>query len=116
MYDHISGPTKYGYEMFHYNTSIKPIWIANQLAGKYSGCMMWPGHEYEYNGINCTFSVRYNRTSGWNERVDVALSWFVHSKTPANLVMFYLNEPDGTSHAYSPNSNNVSKKYFQFYL
>lgn len=108
MYDSEQGKVEYGYDMYHYNESIMPIWITNQLSGKYSGCMMWPGHEFEYGGVNCTFSVPFNKTSSWNRNVDKALSWFIHPKTPVNLAMMYVNQPDSKGHAYGPQSNKVS--------
>lgn len=41
------------------------------------------------------------------ERVDTALSWFVHEKTPANLVMLYIEEPDTQSHMWGPDAQIV---------
>lgn len=49
----------------------------------------------------------------WNDRVDTALSWFVHPKTPTNLVMLYIEEPDTMGHMYGPESDVVSLKDLQ---
>lgn len=43
----------------------------------------------------------------WNERVDTVMTWFTHGKTPANLVMLYIEEPDVSGHVYSPDSDVV---------
>lgn len=81
---------------------------ANEKAGKNSGCMMWPGSNFKYDDTACTFSQNFNETMSWNERVDIVMTWFTNEKTPANLVMMYIEEPDVHAHIYSPDSNVVS--------
>lgn len=49
-------------------------------------------------------------------RVDIALNWFVHKKTPANLVMLYVEEPDTQSHIWGPDAKIVRSKRRQKYL
>ena len=66
--------------------------------------MMWPGSDFEYDGLNCTFTGIFNEKVEWEERVDTALSWFTDEKTPANLVMLYIEEPDSHGHIYGPDS------------
>lgn len=36
------------------------------------------------------------------------MNWFTDEKTPINLAMLYVEEPDGQSHMYGPDSINVS--------
>lgn len=69
---------------------------------------MWAGSEYEYQNHKCTFTGVYNETEKPEERVDTALSWFKHPKTPANLVMLYVEQPDLFGHAYGYESSIVS--------
>lgn len=85
------------------------IWfqIANQKAGGFSGSMMWPGGEFEYNGLQSTFTEIYKQDKDFNYRVDKALSWFKDEKTPANLVMIYYEEPDKTAHNFGTESQEV---------
>lgn len=85
---------------------------ANEMAGKHSGCM-WPGGDFEYNGVKCTFSMSFNKTFEFEERVDTVMSWFTNEKTPANLVFLYLEEPDAVGHIYGPESDRVSL-FFHF--
>lgn len=89
---------------------------ANEKAGKHSGCMMWPGSNFAYDGTACTFTKDFDMKVPWNERVDTVMTWFTHEKTPTNLVMLYIEEPDLDGHVYSPDSNVVSschdKNYF----
>lgn len=80
---------------------------ANEKSGKHSGCW-WPGAEYEYDGINCTFQRVYDPNVAPTEIIDTAMDWLTHESTPANLVMLYIHEPDKTSHKFGPNSFQVS--------
>lgn len=98
----------YSYEMFHYRPEIKPIWILNEEAGGHSGCMMWVGADYFYDGISCTHSQHYNVSESFTERVDVAFKWIRDPKYPANLIMFYIEEPDLHAHAYGPESQKIT--------
>lgn len=65
---------------------------------------MWTGSNFDYNGINCTFIQALDEKIKFEDRVDTALSWFTHEKTPVNLVMMYFEEPDEHGHAYGPDS------------
>lgn len=49
----------------------------------------------------------------WEERADIALSWFKHEKTPANLVMMYVEEPDAHGHVFGPKSPVVNPLRFK---
>lgn len=68
---------------------------------------MWPGSDFKYDGISCTFTGKFDEKMKWEERVDTALSWFTDEKTPANLVMLYIEEPDSHGHIYGPESTVV---------
>ncbi|XP_031625464.1 ectonucleotide pyrophosphatase/phosphodiesterase family member 5-like isoform X2 [Contarinia nasturtii] len=107
VYDTEMGLLKYSYDLFHYNESTIPIWTANEMAGKTSGCW-WPGSDYEYNGVSCMFTRSFNGSVPFEERVDTVIKWVTHEKTPANLVMMYFEEPDQTSHPYGPDSIQVT--------
>lgn len=78
------------------------------MNGKHSGCMMWAGSNYEYEGKNCTFTGVFELGLKYEVKVDRALSWFTDKSTPANLVMLYFDEPDEQSHRYGPDSPQVS--------
>lgn len=40
------------------------------------------------------------------------MSWFTDKKTPANLVMLYIEEPDSHGHVYGPDSPVARTLYF----
>lgn len=87
---------------------------ANELAGGHSGCMMWIGSDFEYKGKNCTFTMKLNKNISFEERVDTVMTWFTHAKTPANLVMMYIEQPDGDAHKFGPDSVQVSSFIYRF--
>lgn len=98
----------YSYEMFHFRSEIKPIWILNQMNGGNSGCMMWPGSDYFYDGIACTHSQHYNLSENFHERVDQVMKWITNDTFPANLVMLYIEDPDNHAHAFGPESHQIT--------
>lgn len=100
---------KYSFEMFHYRSEIKPIWILNEEANGNSGCMMWPGSDYFYDGVSCKHKQHYNLSENFHDRVDQVMSWILDKKYPANLVMFYIEEPDTHAHAFGPESKEITE-------
>uniref|UniRef100_A0A0A9WUA7 Ectonucleotide pyrophosphatase/phosphodiesterase family member 5 n=1 Tax=Lygus hesperus TaxID=30085 RepID=A0A0A9WUA7_LYGHE len=96
----------YGYELFHYDENVTPIWTLNEMSNesRHSGCMMWPGCSMDYRGTKNTYDVKYNESMTWNQRVNTSISWFKQPLNPANLVMLYFESPDLEEHIYGPNS------------
>lgn len=76
--------------------------------------MMWIGSSFQYDGRNCTFTGEFDLSLKDTERVDTALSWFNQPKTPANLVMLYIEQPDELGHVYGHESPIVSYGYYSF--
>lgn len=73
---------------------------------------MWPGGAFEYNGTKCTFLQDFDANITFTERIDMVMTWFTDKKSPANLVMMYIEEPDLEVHAFSPDSEQVSAWYW----
>lgn len=107
LYDSTLGYLTYGYDLFHYDANITPIWTLNELNDKHSGCLMWPGSEFEYRGRKCSHTKRLDKNMQLTQRVDLAIEWIKDSQKPANLVMLYSDEPDDTCHAYGCESPQV---------
>lgn len=99
----------YSEELFSQNEAVIPIFTMNQMNGRHSGTMMWPGGEFKYSSakIKATF-VQPLENIPWEKRIETVVSWFKHKETPANFVMMYLDEPDSQEHAFGPESNEVS--------
>lgn len=110
VYDHKLGFLKYSNELFHYDNEIIPIWTLNELQGKTSGVMMWPGGDFRYKGVVPTYFEALDKNMGWENRTDHVVSWITDPTNPANLVMFYMEQPDEEGHAYSPDSQQVINK------
>ena len=64
----------------------------NQRAGegRHSGVMMWPGgSDQVYQNVSPTFSMKFNSSVPFYDRIDHAVQWIIHPDTPANLVFLY---------------------------
>lgn len=107
LYDDKLGYLTYGHELFHFNQTILPIWTWNELNNNPTGCMMWPGSDFEYRGRYCSHTQRLDMKMPLNDRVDKAIQWVTDKNKPANLVMFYVQEPDDTCHMYGCESPQV---------
>ena len=101
-------PLNYSFELFHFKSEIKPIWTLNEMSGGRSGCMMWPGSDYAYDGVVCSHNRHYNLSMNYMSRVDEAFSWILDENSPANLIMFYIEEPDTHAHAFGPESQTIT--------
>lgn len=103
---------KYGEDMWRYDDNVVPIWIHNEECNPehYSGVYMWPGSNFKYHNKLPTFVQNFSANIPWTKRVDTVLKWFLHSETPANLVMMYFEEPDSHSHKYGANSSQVQEQ------
>lgn len=107
VYDSKQGELHYSYELFHYNDSCVPIWTVNEQNGKHSGCMMWPGSNYAYHGQYCSHFRKLEENMSWVERMQIVISWIKHPRRPANLIMWYIEQPDSEGHAFSPSSQQM---------
>ncbi|XP_060854448.1 ectonucleotide pyrophosphatase/phosphodiesterase family member 5-like isoform X1 [Rhopalosiphum padi] len=109
MFDRNNKTMHYTYEQFHYDDSLVPIWIQNEVNGdgRYSGVMMWPGSDFAYQGKKPTYMQIYNHSMLWNTRIDKIMSWIKDENKPANLVYMYFDEPDKTGHLKGINSKEI---------
>lgn len=121
LYDPQFGRLKDTESQYKYNKYIVPIYTLNEINGGFSGSMMWPGGGFSYFNPNpnaqspeksCTHIKDFSDEIPWNQRVGEVINWFKNETHPANFVMTYINEPDGESHTYGPNSPEVMHTYF----
>jgi ectonucleotide pyrophosphatase/phosphodiesterase family protein 5 len=109
LYDfELARPLNYSFDLFHMRSEIKPIWILNEMSGGHSGCMMWPGSNYDYDGVSCSHSRHFNISVDYTKRVDEVFTWILNDTAPANLIMFYIEEPDTHAHAFGPESQTIT--------
>lgn len=109
------GLLEYGPQLFKQFPQTTPFWTLNEMNGKSSGCMMWPGSEFEYRGRRCTYTQVLNKTMPLKERVDMSLSWMLNTINPANLVVFYSQQPDDMGHRYGIDSQQVNFRIFDIF-
>ena len=48
------------------------------------------------------------RSIEWEDQASIVFDWLRDSDRPANLVFWYLDQPDGDGHMYGPDSPQVS--------
>ncbi|XP_055390231.1 bis(5'-adenosyl)-triphosphatase enpp4-like [Condylostylus longicornis] len=108
LYDTEKGPLKYSYDLFHFNPEVVPIWILNQQYGGKSACVMWPGSNFEYLNQTCHYTMIYNTSVPFNDRVDQMITWLTKETDAPNLVMFYSEQPDKLAHMVGPDSSNIT--------
>lgn len=73
---------------------------------------MWPGSQYEYHGKICSHTDYFNRNANVFERVNKTMELFVKKKKPANIAMFYFNQPDDADHKIGMDTKQVSELLF----
>jgi ectonucleotide pyrophosphatase/phosphodiesterase family protein 5 len=69
---------------------------------------MWPGSNFPYDNNDCTHKKVFDQTVSFYDRVDIAIKWIKDDKKPANLIMFYIEEPDNFAHPYGVTSTKVT--------
>jgi len=110
LYDfELARPLNYSEELFRYPSDYKPLWLLNQLNGGYSGCMRWPGSEFPYDDVHCTYIQPYGFLPKFTTYIDKMFEWINYKERPANLLLFHLHEPDSHAHAYGPDHPKVTE-------
>lgn len=69
---------------------------------------MWPGSDYEYDGVACKHNQHFNLSIDYTKRVDEVFKWILDPISPANLIMFYIEEPDLEAHAFGTDSQVIT--------
>lgn len=99
-------------EYFKRKADITPIWTLNELAGQHSAVSMWNPCQFEFHGILPTYMEEFNSATilNWKQRIDNIIPLMTRNESQIDFVAFYINDPDGKDHTYSPNSEPVSRK------
>ncbi|XP_043220521.1 bis(5'-adenosyl)-triphosphatase ENPP4-like [Amphibalanus amphitrite] len=94
-------------EFWNYSDAVQPIWALNEATSpdRFSGCMMWPGCSFLKPP---TYVQTYNSSIAWEDQVSMVFDWLRDTERPANLVFWYLDQPDSAGHEYGPDSPQVS--------
>ncbi|CAG2107488.1 unnamed protein product, partial [Medioppia subpectinata] len=86
---------------------VTPVWTANQLYGRSSGVMQWPGGHVKYKNQTVRHYQPYDSHKRWDKRMDTIVHWMADERSSVNCVFAYFNEPDSTGHHYGPDSDPV---------
>jgi predicted AlkP superfamily pyrophosphatase or phosphodiesterase len=81
----------------------EPIWLTAQKNGIISATFYWVGSEAPIKGMRPAYWKKYNHNFSFIQRIDTVISWLKlpEEKRP-HLIMWYLEEPDGTGHDFGP--------------
>ena len=88
----------------------EPIWVTAEKQGVTAATFYWVGSEAKIKEIRPTYWKKYSNMPYLN-RIDTVISWLqLPSKERPRLVMWYLDEPDHTGHAFGPTASPTCKK------
>jgi alkaline phosphatase D len=88
----------------------EPIWVTAEKQGVTAATFYWVGSEAKIKGIRPQYWKRYANMPYLN-RIDTVIRWLqLPLKERPHLVMWYLDEPDHTGHAFGPESAQTYSK------
>ncbi len=81
----------------------EPIWVTAEKQNVTSASFFWVGSEAPVQGIQPTYWKRYDHDFPFAQRLDTVIHWLnlPEEKRP-HLIMWYMDEPDGTGHGEGP--------------
>lgn len=83
----------------------EPIWVTAEKQGVQTACYFWPGSEAPVKGTYPGIWKQYDGRVPFEARLDSVVSWLkLPHKNRPNLILCYLQEPDGVGHNYGPES------------
>ena len=91
----------------------EPIWITAQKQGLRTANLYWVGSDV---AIKNAYPTHYKKWDDkprltFEERIDQAISWLsLPKETRPQLIMLYLEEPDGIGHRYGPQSKETEQE------
>lgn len=89
----------------------EPIWITAQKQGVKTGVLYWVGSDIAIKDTYPTYYKRWDDQPQYTypERLSKAISWLQKPEEERpQLVMIYIDEPDGVGHTYGPESKETA--------
>lgn len=81
----------------------EPIWNTAERQGVKSASYFWVGSETKVNGHQPSIWKKFDSSVPFESRGDSIISWLsLPEKQRPHLLMWYIEEPDHTSHTYTP--------------
>lgn len=89
----------------------EPIWVTAEKQGVKSASFFWVGSEAPVKGTYPSQWKKYDHNFPYEARVDSVIAWLsLPEKQRPRLITWYYPEPDGVSHRFSPESDQVKEK------
>ena len=88
----------------------EPIWTTAQKQGLKTGNLYWVGSDIPIKNSHPTFYKVYADTPrlSYEQRIDTIVSWLNRpADSRPQLIMAYIEQPDGAGHKYGPESKEV---------
>lgn len=83
----------------------EPIWNTAQKQGLRAATLFWVGSEADIQGKHPTIWKPYEHKMPYTARIDTAMAWLqLPEAQRPQLVMWYVDEPDGCGHTFGPDS------------
>lgn len=95
----VENPSFYGGE---------PIWVTAENQGVKSASFFWVGSETPIKGKQPSIWKKFDKTVPYTDRADSVVSWLqLSQEVRPQLIMWYIEEPDGIGHTATPDSSAV---------
>jgi len=86
----------------------EPIWNTAEKQGVKAATFFWVGSETDVQNMHPSYWKKYDKTISYEQRIDTVMHWLsLPSAVRPHLIMFYIDEPDHTSHTYGPQSTQT---------
>ncbi len=88
----------------------EPIWVTAEKQGIKSASYFWVGSEAPIQGIRPSIWKRYENDFPYEQRIDSVIAWLqLPEDRRPQLIMWYMDEPDHSGHAFGPFSKETKK-------
>lgn len=86
----------------------EPIWVTAEKQGIRTAIYFWVGSEADIEGVSPSFQKIYDHNFPYSQRIDSVIYWLQMPlvKRP-QLIMWYMDEPDWSSHHYGPDGDSL---------
>lgn len=86
----------------------EPIWVTAENQQTKAATCFWVGSEADVKGVRPTYWKKYDHDMPYGDRIDTVIHWLSLPETQRpKLVMWYLDEPDGSGHNLGPENDSI---------
>lgn len=93
----------------------EPIWNTAQKQGLITASYFWVGTEAPIGGLQPNIWKRFDKSITYSQRIDSVISWLERPENERpQLIMFYFEDPDGTTHHDDPINGNETHRIVKY--